>query len=590
MVKEKLNKLRIMMLENGIDIYYIPTDDFHASEYVGEYFKSRQFISGFTGSAGKVLVTADEAFLWTDGRYFLQAEKELRDSSIQLMKMGEKGVPTIEEFLEKRLKSGGCLGFDGRVVATSFIENLLKNLKDVDIKYDRDFIDDIWNNRPPLSKEEAYLLDEKYSGESSESKIKKIREEMSKEGADYHVITSLDDIAWILNIRGNDVLCNPVVLSYLVISMDKIFFFANKEALLKVKPDNVEIRDYEDVYSFVKNLDKNSKILLDKDTVNYAIYKNIPQDALIINKVNPSTYLKAVKNPIEVKNMKEAHIKDGVAVTKLMHYIKINAGITEMSELSLVDVLESYRKEQKNYLGPSFEPIVSWGDHGAIVHYSPDEKSNATLTTGSFLLADTGGQYLEGTTDITRTIAVGSVSKKMKRDFTLVLCGNLELAAAKFKYGCVGANLDYLARGPLWEYGMDYNHGTGHGVGYLLNVHEGPNSFRWKVTKDTKHCVFEEGMITSDEPGLYITGEYGIRCENLMVCKTTGENEYGKFMEFETLTMVPFDLDAVDTAYMTDRQVALLNDYHKKVYENISPYLNEEEKDWLKEATRPIEK
>ena len=593
-VRERIAALREKMQDRKIDAYLVPTDDFHASEYVGEYFKCRKYITGFTGSAGTAVILQDMAGLWTDGRYFIQAAAQLEGTGVELFKMGEPGVPTVHEFLEEKLGDGMCLGFDGRTVNAKEAVELEKILgkKGAFLSVDYDLIGEVWEDRPALSCEPVMELDVKWAGESRADKCARIRKAMEEKCADAFVLTSLDDIAWLLNIRGGDVHCCPVVLSYLVMTKTEIRLFANEKAfpaevqtaLLK---DGVTLLPYDDIYAYVKTFTKEMTVLLCKKKVNSCLVSNIPEGVTVLDEENLTLLPKAVKNLVEVENERIAHIKDGVALTKFIHWLKRNVGKIPVTELSAEEKLYSFRMQQENFIDNSFDPIISYGAHAAINHYSATPETDIAIEPGNFVLADTGGHYYEGTTDATRTIVMGTVNDEQKKYFTAVLRGMLNLGNAKFRYGCTGVNLDYLARGPLWELGKDFNHGTGHGVGYLLNVHEGPNSFRWKVIPGN-NAVLEEGMITSDEPGYYVENEYGIRHENMIVCKKAEKTEFGQYMCFEFLTMVPFDLDAVVPEQMTARERELLNDYHAQVYEKISPYLNEEEKEWLKDATRAI--
>lgn len=594
-IKQKLNALRILMKEKKIDAYLVPTDDFHGSEYVGDYFKCRKYITGFTGSAGTAIITQDMAGLWTDGRYFIQAADQLRDTTIELFKSGEPGVPTVHQFLNDKLEEGMCLGFDGRTVSAREAEELQELLQEKHITFsvNDDLIGEIWEDRPVLSCEPVMELDIRWTGKSRADKIAEIREQMKAKEADTFILTSLDDIAWLLNIRGNDIHCCPVVLSYLVMMENELRLYANAAAFSEeirsnLEADGVKIYPYDDVYSYVQSISSDKKVLLSRANVNSRLVSNIPSEVTILDEPNLTLLPKAVKNKTEMENERIAHIKDGVAVTKFIHWLKKNVTRTTITELSAAEKLYQFRSEQEHFLGDSFDPIIAYGTHAAIVHYSATEATDIPLEARGMVLADTGGHYLEGTTDITRTIVLGPVTAKEKKFFTAVLRGNLNLAAAKFKYGCTGLNLDYLARGPLWELGEDYNHGTGHGVGYLLNVHEGPNSFRWKNLPGNPAPVLEEGMITSDEPGYYLENEFGIRHENLVLCKKAEKTSFGQFMCFEPLTMVPFDLEGINPEEMTERERKLLNDYHQKVYTTISPYLDEEEKEWLKQATREI--
>lgn len=583
------------MKEKKIDAYLVATDDFHGSEYVGDYFKCRKYITGFTGSAGTAIITQDMAGLWTDGRYFIQAADQLRDTTIALFKSGEPGVPTVHQFLNDKLEEGMCLGFDGRTVSAREAEELQELLqkKHITFSVNDDLIGEIWEDRPVLSCEPVMELDIRWTGKSRADKIAEIREQMKAKEADTFILTSLDDIAWLLNIRGNDIHCCPVVLSYLVMMENELRLYANAAAFSEeirsnLEADGVKIYPYDDVYSYVQSISSDKKVLLSRANVNSRLVSNIPSEVTILDEPNLTLLPKAVKNKTEMENERIAHIKDGIAVTKFIHWLKKNVTRTTITELSAAEKLYQFRSEQEHFLGDSFDPIIAYGTHAAIVHYSATEATDIPLAARGMVLADTGGHYLEGTTDITRTIVLGPVTAKEKKFFTAVLRGNLNLAAAKFKYGCTGLNLDYLARGPLWELGEDYNHGTGHGVGYLLNVHEGPNSFRWKNLPGNPAPMLEEGMITSDEPGYYLENEFGIRHENLVLCKKAEKTSFGQFMCFEPLTMVPFDLEGINPEEMTERERKLLNDYHQKVYTTISPYLDEEEKEWLKQATREI--
>lgn len=593
-VKERITALRERMKEKKIDAYLVPTDDFHASEYVGEYFKCRKYITGFTGSAGTAVIMQDMAGLWTDGRYFIQAAAQLEGTGVDLFKMGEPGVPTIHQFLEEKLGEGMCLGFDGRTISAKEASELSEALgkKGASLSVDYDLVGEVWEDRPALSCEPVMELDVKWAGESRADKCAKIRKAMEEKGADAFVLTSLDDIAWLLNIRGGDVHCCPVVLSYLVMTQKEIKLFANEKAfpaevLDALAKDGVTLLPYDSIYEYVKTFAKDMKVLLCKQKANSRLVSNIPAEVEILDEENLTLLPKAIKNPVEVENERIAHIRDGVALTKFIYWLKKNVGKIPMTELSAEEKLYSFRAQQENFIDNSFDPIISYGVHAAINHYSATPETDIPIEPRSFLLADTGGNYYEGTTDTTRTIVMGPVTDEQKKFFTAVLRGMLNLGNAKFRYGCTGVNLDYLARGPLWELGQDFNHGTGHGVGYLLNVHEGPNSFRWKVVPGN-NAVLEEGMITSDEPGYYVEDGYGIRHENMIVCKKAEKTQFGQFMCFEFLTMVPFDLDAVVPEQMTAHERELLNNYHAQVYEKISPYLDEDEKAWLKEATRAI--
>ena len=596
MIKQRIENIRDLMKEKNIYAYIVPSSDYHQSEYVGDYFKSREFMSGFTGSAGTLIISMDEAGLWTDGRYFIQAENELKDSGIKLFKMGEEGVPTIEEYLLEKLPKNSTLGFDGRVMSVKEGQSLANKLafKGINIEYKYDLVNDIWEDRCSLPTEKAFLLGTEYSGESFSDKLSRIRAVMKEKKATTHILASLDDIAWLFNIRGRDVKSNPVVLSYAVISIDSVYLFIDKNKIgedirAELSKENVQIKGYEEVYEFIKNIDENEVVLIDTSKVNYAIYSNIPSNVQKIEERNPSILFKSIKNEIELKNIRNSHIKDGVAFTKFMYWLKNNIGKIEITEISATQKLEEFRREQDKFIEPSFSTIAAYKDHAAMMHYSATEESNYKLEPRDLFLVDSGGQYFDGTTDITRTIALGPIPKNVRRDFTNVVRGMIRLSKAKFLYGCRGYNLDILARGPLWEEGIDYKCGTGHGIGFVLNVHEGPNGFRWKVREDIDDtCILEEGMVTTNEPGVYVENSHGIRIENEIVVRKAEKNEYGQFMDFEVITFAPIDLDAIDESLILKDEKVYLNNYHKQVYDKISPYLNEEEKQWLKTYTREI--
>lgn len=599
MIRERLEKLRALMEREGLDAYLILTEDFHGSEYVGDYFKCRKYMSGFTGSAGSLLVMKDMAGLWTDGRYFLQAEKELAGTTITLFKLQEEGVPKLSEFLADKLPSGAKLGFDGRAInyktAQLFEKLFEKKEKKITFVYDKDLVGEIWEGRPALSAEPVMLLDLSCTGKSRADKLSDVRKKMAEKAADYFVLSSLDDIAWLLNIRGNDVACSPVVLSYFAMTQETATLFVNGKTLSEkvraaLAADGVTFSEYDAVYGYVRQIPEGKSLYVDDKKTNYAVMKNRREGVKLLCGDNFTLLPKCTKNATEVENERKVHVRDGVAVTKLIYWLKKNIGKLPMTELSVAQKYEELRGQQEHYMGPSFEPIIGYKEHGAIIHYSATEESNVPLAPEGMVLMDTGGQYLEGTTDITRTVALGPVTQEEKEAFTLVLRGHLNLAGVKFKSGLCGANLDCLARIPLWEQGYDYNHGTGHGVGCFLNVHEGPVNFHWRIGDPGRnaHTPVAEGMVVSDEPGVYLAGKFGIRTENLIVCKKEEKTEFGQFLSFETLTMVPIDLDLVLPEKMDEREKGLLNAYHEKVYGTISPYLSEEEAAWLREVTRAV--
>ena len=582
------------MEQQNIDCYIIPTDDYHHSEYVGDYFKFREYMTGFSGSAGTAVFTREKAGLWTDGRYFIQAEAQLKGSGITLYKSGEPEVPTIEEFLKKELEEGAVLGFDGRTVSYAQGEKYrqIAEGEGASIEFRLDLAPDTWTGRPEMSTEPAFLLEDEDSGENIESKLKRIREKMKENGCNAHILSSLDDIAWLFNIRGNDIAYCPLVLSYAIVYNNSVELFANSqkfsEEIVNLFAENqIQIYPYEDIYRVVSEMTSEDKVLLDSKIMNYRLYQAISKDTVIVDKQNPEILMKSVKNETQAENLRKAHLKDAVAHTKFMYWLKKNIGRVEITELSASARLEGLRAEQEHFLGPSFGPISAYGEHGAIVHYSADEKSNVPLKEGKLFMTDTGGHYLEGSTDITRTVALGEVGNIEKEHFTLVARAMLRLANTVFLYGCSGANLDCIAREVFWKEGLNFNHGTGHGVGYLLNIHEGPINFRWKEG-ERPAPAFEENMVITDEPGIYIEGSHGIRLENELLVRKTVKNEYGQFMNFEILTYVPIDLDAILPEKMNTEEKEMLNHYHKQVYEKVSPYLSEEERIWLKEYTRAV--
>ena len=585
-IQERIFALRKLMTKEKIDVYIVPSADFHQSEYVGDYFKCRAFITGFTGSAGTAIFTQTDAALWTDGRYFIQAEKELKDSGIRLYKSGNPGVPTIEEYLDDVLSQNSTLGFDGRVCSATQGNHYKERFADKQITLitECDLIHDIWTDSPTLSLNKAFFLEEKYSGESTASKLSKLRQVMSKNNATSHLLSSLDDIAWLLNIRGRDVSYTPVVLCYAFITTHTVHLFIDEQKIdskikEEFKKNDIFIHPYNDIYSFIKELNENETILLDTTQLNYALYNNLPSSIKIIDTKNPTMIFKAQKNEVEISNLRKAHLK-------FMHWVKTHFDKEIITELSASRKLEEFRTQQEDFLWPSFEPISAFGAHAAMCHYSSSEETDVQLTSGFLYLTDTGGNYLNGSTDITRTVALGEIDSELKTHFTNALRGNLALSRIQFLHGCTGENLDILARQYLWNLGLDYKHGTGHGVGYLLSIHEGPCNIRWQYRQTP--TVLEEGMVVTDEPGIYIENSHGIRLENELLVRKSFENEYGQFMHFEILTYVPFDLDAIDISLLQQDEKDQLNAYHKKVYDMVSPYLTKQEKEWLKVYTRPI--
>ncbi|MEE3392540.1 MAG: aminopeptidase P family protein [Lachnospiraceae bacterium] len=624
LVSEKLAMLRKYMKKQGIDAYYVTTCDYHCSEYTGGYFKTREYLSGFTGSRGDLIVTDTDAYLWTDGRYFIQAAEELEGSGIVLMKEREENVPTTYEFIEQKACKGYTVGLDAKCVPADFcfvLKKLLKKKKAI-LKTNADLASRVWFadyvNRPEMVTNPVYSLSTEYTGESRSEKLKRVRKKMKEYGADLHIIASLDDIAWITNLRGTDIPCNPVFLSFLAIRDDSCVLFADPECfdsrtIEYLQADGVSVLPYEKIYDLLK-MDRYSRVLLDMKRVNGAIVEAVPDKKKIINYPNPSVLMKAVKNETEQANEKQAHISDGIAITKLIYWLKVRCttadGVlkdengNEVTEIRVAEKLEELRSGIEDYKGPSFDTIAGFGPHGAIVHYEADPKTNAVIKADDFLLLDMGGQYLRGTTDITRTVFTGNhrgsdgallpgnsaeADKERKTWYTTVLKGHLALQNAVFKKGTSGAALDMLARRPIWEMGADFNHGTGHGVGYFLNVHEEPNRISYHVSRNPgDNPDFVPGMITSDEPGIYLEGKFGIRIENLTLCEERHKNEFGEFYGLTPLTLVPYERDAIEPSLLNDLEKEEFRKYNVLVYDVIGPHLEPEEKDWLYKVTEPL--
>ena len=596
-IKERLAAVRETMAKTGVDIYLVLTNDYHISEYSGDYFKEREFITGFTGSAGTAVIMKDEAKLFTDGRYYVQAAKEIEGTGFELMKDGSVGVPTLSEYVASKLEEGMCLAFDGRTVDARMGLKLLDIAakKNATINDDFDAIAPIFESRAPFPESKAFYLDEKYSGATIKEKLVAIRESLTKANATCHIIASLDDVCWLFNIRGNDVWCNPVIMAYAYIDESKAILYTdgdrfNDEILAKYKECNVEIRPYNSVYEDAAKL--KGKLLLDTKRINTRLYNicNANKDLTCIFKENPSVLLKAIKNETEIANLKSVHKEDGAALTKFIFWTKkaVKEG-KQITEADAAEYLDSLRAKISDYIELSFDTISATGPNAAMMHYHATKENASVLKPEGMLLVDSGGQYLRGTTDVTRTFALGPVTEEMKKCFTLTLKGMLNLSNARFLHGCNGFSLDILARGPLWNEGIDYRCGTGHGVGYLLNVHESPNGFRWKHIPGVNDlAVLEPGMVTSDEPGVYEEGKFGIRIENEIVTKKDYDNEYGTFLSFDNLTMAPIDLELVDKAYLDKTDIERLNNYHATVYENIKEFFEGEELEELKMATRAI--
>ncbi|WP_252236861.1 aminopeptidase P family protein [Clostridium sp. CH2] len=587
---EKIEKLREIMKKENIDYYVVPSGDFHQSEYVAEHFKSRAYITGFTGSAGTALIGREKGILWTDGRYFIQAEQQLKDSGIELYKMRIPGWPTLHEWLMENMKSGETVSFDGRLFSANEYKEFkkIKDKKDINIVMDKDLIEEIWNDKPELPKEKVFLHDIKYCGKSAKEKIEEVRVEMKKMGAESYIISSLDDIAWLYNIRGNDVKDTPVVLAYAVVNEEKATLYIDKNKLsnedqIKLNNEGIKIDEYNNIFKDVKDI-KNS-VILDPNKVSGYIYTLINENVEVIEALNITTKLKAIKNSIEIENLKRCQIKDGVAMVRFLKWLKESVGKENITEVTVADKLLELRSKGDLFVEESFGTIAGYKDHAAMMHYSATDESAYELKPEGILLVDSGGQYLDGTTDITRSFILGKLTDEEKKDFTLVLKSHINLMKAKFLKGTTGSNLDVLARTILWDEGMDYKCGTGHGVGFFLSVHEGPQSIR--PVPNT--VVLEPGMILTNEPGVYKEGKHGIRTENVMLVTNDIEtDEGGEFYKFEVMSYCPIDIEGIDKSLLTEAERKWLDVYHTETYAKLSPYLNDEEKNFLKNATREI--
>jgi Xaa-Pro aminopeptidase len=591
-MKNDLIKLQNQLKLKKVDVYFIPNSDFHNSEYIGDHFKEIEFISNFTGSNAFLVVTRSEAFLFTDGRYFLQAEKELKGTGIKLMKMGMPDVPPVEEFVAAKVARGETVAFNGKIVSYKLAQKLNKLImaKGGKCRYDLDLVSMIWDKRPPLVNQPLFELDLKYVGITRAEKLAKIRAKMQEHNANLHVVASLDNIAYILNLRGKDIPNSTVFYSYLLISEKSAILFADQSKLTqelveKLKRDLVEIKPYDNIYTYLSLLSKPT--LIDPLKVNYLLYKTIR--GTVVEADNPSMHLKAIKHEVEIENMRLAHLMDGVAVTKFIYFAKTQVKSGKLTEVILSKKLEELRALNHSFLSPSFESIVGYEQNGALIHYHVDKKNPVSVKAKGLLLVDSGGHYLEGTTDITRTIVLGDITKEQKFHFTLVLEAMLNLAAAKFLEGSSGSSLDVLARAPIWNELLNYRHGTGHGIGHISEVHEPPIGFRYNVVADRYDSgILKENMTITNEPGLYLDSQYGVRHEQIMLVKKLTENEYGKFLSFEMLTLCPFDIDGIDKKQLSKNNLTLLNWYHGQVYKKLSPYLTTDEAKWLKEVTKPL--
>lgn len=587
-IDEKLRKLRELMASRQIDAYIVNTSDPHQSEYISNYYKTREFISGFTGSAGTCVITMDKARLWTDSRYFLQAEKELEFTEFEFYKLGFEEDPSIEEFLLEEVSEFGKIGFDGNCFSVKDYKNLSENMGSRALVYDIDYISKIWNDRPSLPKEKVWVYDLEYVGESLESKIKRLRTELKDKNCDYNFIGSPEDICYLLNIRGNDIEYNPVFLSYLLISMDEIHLCVDLDKIDDkvegyLKENNVKLHSYDYIYTLLKDIRGKNRIYLDPERTNVLIYDSINSNVRIMTGINLSTKIKAIKNDVELENEKKAYLIDALTLVKFFNWVEVGTKTGSLTELIASKKLHDLRSENESYIEDSFETIAGYKENGAIVHYSSNSLSSKTLEERSLLLVDSGAHYMEGTTDITRTISLGKLTEEEKENYTLVLKSHIALMSAKFKEKTNGQRLDAIAKYPLWKAGKDFFHGTGHGVGFTLTVHEGPN--RISAFDNTE---FIENMTTSIEPGLYIANRHGIRIESEVYVKEDFTNEFGKFMKFECLTFVPIDTRPVNIDMLERWEIDWLNSYNKKCEEILSPYLEGSDLEYLKESCREI--
>lgn len=591
-IVERIAALRKIMQERRIDAYIIPSSDPHMSEYPAARWETRRWISGFTGSAGTIVVTADKAGLWTDSRYFLQAIDQLQGSGIELYKLALPETPSIPEFLLTELHEGQTAGFDGACYSIADSRTLVQKLSRKGIKVDSsmDLPGEVWDDRPEIPGDSLFEMPIEYSGKSTSEKIEEINAMLRESEADCTILSALDEVAWTFNIRGTDVTYNPVVISYAFVSKkENVLFIQPKklteEAAKRLKEEGVILADYSMIRTYLSRLPENSRVFLDPAKTNVAIYNALPEGATIVEGIAPANHLKSIKNETEIKGFRSAVLKDGIALTRFYIWLEKQMSAGErVTELSASAKLTSLRAEQPQYIMDSFSAISSYGEHGAVVHYTPTPETDTRLQPEGLYLLDSGGQYLDGTTDVTRTIALGEPTEQMRKDFTRALKGTISMAKCKFPEGIRGCLIDAFARKALWDAGINYLHGTCHGIGHCLNVHEGPQSIRMEENP----VILREGMVMSDEPAMYRTGEYGIRTENIMLVREDSVTEYGRFLTFDTLTLCYIDTRLVIPSMLSTRENAWLNKYHEMVYELLSPHLNEEEAAWLKNKTAEI--
>jgi len=589
-VAEKIACLRQIMAEKNVDTYIVLSSDAHQSEYVGGYWKARAYISGFTGSAGTVVITKDKAACWVDGRYFLQGAEQLSGTEIEMMKMGEPGVPTYEEWAIEETPEHGVIGIDGRTIGCAQVEALRPRLekKQLTLSCQDDLIGMVWTDRPSLPMDPIFDLPVAFTGESRKEKLARLQKHMVELEADYYLLASLEDSAWLLNFRGHDISGTPVAYAYTLVGMKKTVLFIEEakvpeEMRQLFAQDQIEVRPYGELPAYLQSLPQ-STVACDPKLINQLLMESIPGEWKIIKENDAVIQMKAVKNETERENIRKAHVKDGAVMVRMLKWLKETVQKETIDEVEAAEHLDQMRCEQENGLGISFGTIAGYGPNGAIVHYGPQKETCAKLKPEGFLLLDSGAQYKEGTTDITRTIALGPLTEAMKRAYTLVLKGHLALGHAVFHEGVTGTHLDVLARTPLWEHGMDYKHGTGHGVGFVLGVHEGPHS----ISSGINTTKLVPGMLVSNEPGYYETDQFGVRIENLVMVKEKEKTQWGQFYEMETVTLCPYEREAIDKSLLTEKEIQQINAYHERVYQTIAPLLDEETKDFLKEQTKAI--
>lgn len=588
----RLRNLRNAMTKAGVDAYFIPNTDPHQSEYIADHFKSLEWICGFTGSAGNVIITQDFAGLWTDSRYFIQGEDQLKGSSFSLMKLSVPHAPEYFKWLGDHLREGQVLGMDMRMFSVGLIRFLKEKLSAKKIEFKHvDLIGETWTDQPTLPTDLVYAHDIKFAGKSRIDKIEAIRTEMKSVGAQVHLLTALDDIAWTFNLRGSDVDYNPVFLSYAIVGLDEVILFVDDSKVPNILigelgADGIRCQPYGSIAGYLSNL-SSTCVWLSESNVNQVLRDALDSSNHIYSSSTAPNFLKAVKNEVELNHVRKVMEKDGVALVRFLMWLEEEVKTESLDEVKVAEQLYTFRAKQEGFKGESFSTIAGYKGHGAIVHYRATAATAYTLKEEGLFLLDSGGQYLDGTTDITRTLPLGKPTDEEKRDYTLVLKGHIQLAMAVFPKGMKGYQIESAARMPMWKYGVNYGHGTGHGVGFFLNVHEGPQSLGAGRTNNPK-AGFVEGMLTSNEPGIYRANKHGIRIENLVIAKAYQKTEYGEFLNFETVTLCPIETSLIEYPLMTKEEVQWLNSYHEKVWNKLSPHLNQAEKDWLKEKVKKI--